>query len=63
MTDWPEGYLRSFKGVLLMITHDRYFLDSVVNWIVELDSGKFYSYQGGYQEFLKLKAERLYMYG
>ena len=61
MIDWLEGYLRSFKGALLMITHDRYFLDSVVNRIVELDGGKFYSYQGGYQEFLRLKAERLDM--
>lgn len=61
MADWLEGYLRSFKGALLMITHDRYFLDSVADRIVELDNGKFYSYQGGYQEFLKLKAERINM--
>ncbi|MDC7287087.1 ABC-F family ATP-binding cassette domain-containing protein [Blautia schinkii] len=61
MADWLEEYLRNFKGALLMITHDRYFLDSVVNRIIELDKGKFYSYQGGYQSFLKLKAERLDM--
>ena len=61
MADWLEEYLRNFKGALLMITHDRYFLDSVVKRIVELDKGKFYSYQGGYQSFLTLKAERMDM--
>lgn len=61
MADWLEEYLKNFKGTLLMITHDRYFLDSVVDRIVELDKGKFYSYQGGYQSFLKLKAERMDM--
>lgn len=59
MADWLEKYLRTFKKTLLLITHDRYFLDSVVERIVELDQGKFYSYQGGYQDYLKLKAERL----
>ena len=44
-----------------MITHDRYFLDSVTNRIVELDKGKLYSYQGGYEKYLELKAERLSM--
>lgn len=61
MTEWLEEYLRNFKGALLMITHDRYFLDSVVNRIVELDRGKFYSYQGGYKAFLESKAERMDM--
>lgn len=61
MADWLEEYLKNFKGTLLMITHDRYFLDSVVNRIVELDRGQFYSYQGGYQAFLQLKAERMDM--
>lgn len=59
MTDWLEEYLRGYRGAVLMITHDRYFLDSVVKRIVELDRGKFYSYQGGYQTFLQLKAERM----
>lgn len=59
MTDWLEVYLRGYRGAVLMITHDRYFLDSVVKRIVELDRGKFYSYQGGYQTFLQLKAERM----
>lgn len=61
MADWLENYLKAFKGALLMITHDRYFLDSVVNRIVELDKGKFYSYQTNYQGFVKLKAERMDM--
>ena len=61
MADWLEEYLKKFKGALLMITHDRYFLDSVTNRIVELDKGKLYSYQTNYQGFIKLKAERLEM--
>ena len=51
MADWLEDYLKNFRGALLMITHDRYFLDSVVNRIVELDQGKLYGYQGGYEAF------------
>ena len=61
MADWLGDYLKNFRGALLMITHDRYFLDSVVNRIVELDQGKLYGYQGGYEAFLRLKAERLEM--
>ncbi len=61
MADWLEDYLRRFKGALLMVTHDRYFLDSVTNRIVELDKGKLYSYQANYEGYLKLKAERLDM--
>lgn len=61
MADWLEDYLKKFRGALLMITHDRYFLDSVTNRIVELDKGKLYSYQSNYEGFLKLKAERLDM--
>ncbi len=61
MADWLEDYLKKFRGSLLMITHDRYFLDSVTNRIVELDKGKIYSYQANYEGFLKLKAERLDM--
>ncbi len=59
MADWLEDYLKRFKGALLMITHDRYFLDSVTSRIVELDKGKLYSYQTNYAGFLKLKAERM----
>ncbi|HEY0829238.1 MAG TPA: ATP-binding cassette domain-containing protein [Bacilli bacterium] len=56
--DWLEQYLRKRKGALLMITHDRYFLDRVVNRILELDRGKLYSYSGNYSKFLEIKAER-----
>ena len=61
MADWLEEYLKKFRGALLMITHDRYFLDSVANRIVELDQGKLYSYQANYEGFLELKAERMAM--
>ena len=61
MADWLEEYLKNFRGALLMITHDRYFLDSVTNRIVELDQGKLYSYQANYAGFLELKAERMAM--
>ena len=61
MADWLEEYLKRFKGALLMITHDRYFLDSVTNRIVELDNGKLYSYQANYEGFLELKAGRMDM--
>lgn len=58
MADWLEEYLKKFRGALLMITHDRYFLDSVTNRIVELDKGKLYSYDANYEGYLELKAER-----
>lgn len=61
MSRWLEEYLIKFRGAIIMITHDRYFLDSVTNRIVELDQGKLYSYQTNYQGYLKLKAERLDM--
>jgi ATP-binding cassette subfamily F protein uup len=56
--DWLEKYLNNRKGALLMVTHDRYFLDRVVNRIIELDNGRLYSYQANYSRFLELKAER-----
>lgn len=56
--DWLEQYLNKRKGALLMITHDRYFLDRVVNEIIELDSGNLYLYKGNYSIFLEKKAER-----
>ncbi|WP_371381506.1 ABC-F family ATP-binding cassette domain-containing protein [Sporomusa aerivorans] len=55
---WLEEYLARRKGALLMITHDRYFLDRVTNRIIELDKGKLYTYTGNYSSFLELKAER-----
>lgn len=61
MSEWLEDYLKRFRGAILMITHDRYFLDSVTNRIVELDRGKLYSYQANYEGFLELKAGRMDM--
>lgn len=56
--DWLEKYLEKRKGALLMVTHDRYFLDRVANRIIEIDGGKIYSYQANYTKYLELKAER-----
>jgi ATP-binding cassette subfamily F protein uup len=56
--DWLEKYLNTRKGALLMVTHDRYFLERVANRIIELDHGKLYSYQANYSKFLEMKAER-----
>ncbi|KGK81114.1 ABC-F family ATP-binding cassette domain-containing protein [Clostridium sp. HMP27] len=56
--DWLEQYLNKRKGALLMITHDRYFLDRVANEIIELDGGKLYTYEGNYSAFLQKKIER-----
>lgn len=61
MADWLEEHLKKFRGAILMVTHDRYFLDSVSNRIVELDKGKLYSYEANYEGYLKLKTERLDM--
>lgn len=58
MAGWLEEYLKKFRGALIMVTHDRYFLDSVTGRIVEIDRGKIYSYQANYSGFLELKAER-----
>ena len=57
--EWLEEYLNSRKGALIMITHDRYFLDRVSNRIVELDRGKLYTYEGNYTAFLEKKMERI----
>ncbi|ERJ13180.1 ABC-F family ATP-binding cassette domain-containing protein [Haloplasma contractile] len=56
--DWLEHYLNKRTGALLMITHDRYFLDRITNEIIELDGGNLYQYQGNYSYFLEKKAER-----
>lgn len=58
MADWLEDYLKKWRGALIMVTHDRYFLDSVTNRIVEIDKGSIYSYQTNYSGFLELKAQR-----
>lgn len=59
--NWLEEYLNSRKGSLLMITHDRYFLDRVTNRILELDQGRLFSYEGNYSVFLEKKMERMEM--
>ena len=56
--DWLEKYLNKRKGSLLMVTHDRYFLERVANRIIELDDGKLYSYQANYSKYLEMKVER-----
>ncbi|MBR1700621.1 MAG: ABC-F family ATP-binding cassette domain-containing protein [Lachnospiraceae bacterium] len=58
MSEWLEEYLRAFRKTLVMVTHDRYFLDSVCRRIVEIDKGHIYSYDANYSGFLSLKAQR-----
>ena len=58
MADWLEEFLKKWRGALIMVTHDRYFLDSVTNRIIEIDKGKIYSYETNYSGFLQLKADR-----
>ena len=58
MVVWLEQYIKAFKGELLMVTHDRYFLDNVTNKIVEIDHAALYSYESNYSGFLELKTER-----
>ena len=59
MIEWLEEYLQHFRGALLMITHDRYFLDEVTNQILEIDQGSAYRYEANYSGFLELKQQRL----
>ena len=56
---WLENHLKEYAGAVLMITHDRYFLDNVVGWILELDRGSYYPYEGHYSTYLEKKAKRL----
>jgi ATP-binding cassette ChvD family protein len=56
---WLENHLKEYAGAVLMITHDRYFLDNVVGWILELDRGKYFPYEGNYTTYLEAKAKRL----
>ena len=58
MAQWLEDYLADFRGAIIMVTHDRYFLDSIATRIVEIERGRLYSYSGNYAEYLMLKAER-----
>ena len=61
MVTWLEDWLRRFRGGLVMVTHDRYFLQRVVNHITELDRGKLYHYEANYEKYLELKAARMEM--
>ncbi len=54
--EWLQSYLNSFRGAILLITHDRYFLDRVTNRIIELDRGELYTYDGNYSYYLEKKA-------
>ncbi|MDO4620797.1 MAG: ABC-F family ATP-binding cassette domain-containing protein [Lachnospiraceae bacterium] len=59
MSGWLEDFLRSYRGAILMVTHDRYFLDAVTNQILEIDRGKAYRYHANYSGYLELRAERM----
>jgi energy-dependent translational throttle protein EttA len=56
---WLEKHLIDYPGNVILVTHDRYFLDNVVNWILELDRGRYYVYEGNYSVYLEKKAKRL----
>ena len=58
MIEWLEDYLKKYKGVIIMVTHDRYFLDKVTNRILEISRGNLYSYEANYTKFLEMKAQR-----
>ena len=60
---WLERHLADYKGAILAVTHDRYFLDNVAEWILELDRGRAYPYEGNYSTYLEKKAERLTLQG
>ena len=60
---WLEGHLRNYPGAILIVTHDRYFLDNVTSWILELDHGKGIPYEGNYSSWLKQKQKRLLQEG
>ena len=60
---WLEQHLAEYKGAILAVTHDRYFLDNVAEWILELDRGRAYPYEGNYSTYLEKKAERLEVAG
>ncbi|MEU6785219.1 energy-dependent translational throttle protein EttA [Nonomuraea angiospora] len=60
---WLEQHLEKYAGTVLAVTHDRYFLDNVANWILELDRGRAYAYEGNYSTYLEAKAQRLKVEG
>ena len=57
--EWLEGFLKDYRGACVFVTHDRYFLDRVSDRIAELASGRFFSHEGGYSDYLAAKAERM----
>ena len=59
MVGWLEDYLRGWKGALVMVTHDRYFLERIVTKLVEVEGGRLYTYEGNYDKYLERKAARL----
>jgi ATP-binding cassette ChvD family protein len=61
--NWLEGHLKSYPGAVLAVTHDRYFLDNVAQWILEIDRGKTHPYEGNYSTYLETKASRLQVEG
>ncbi|TPG43270.1 energy-dependent translational throttle protein EttA [Sphingomonas koreensis] len=56
---WLENYLKEYTGNVILVTHDRYFLDNVVNWVLELDRGRYYTYESNYSGYLEKKGKRL----
>ena len=56
---WLQRFLKEYKGSVILVTHDRYFLDEVVEWILELDRGSGYPFKGNYSEWLRQKQKRL----
>ncbi len=56
---WLQGHLQQYPGAVILVTHDRYFLDNIVDWILELDSGKAFPFKGNYSEWLESKEKRL----
>jgi ATP-binding cassette ChvD family protein len=56
---WLENYLKEYVGNVILVTHDRYFLDNVVNWVLELDRGRYYTYESNYSGYLEKKGKRL----
>ncbi|MEO7588777.1 MAG: energy-dependent translational throttle protein EttA, partial [Arachnia sp.] len=61
--NWLEGHLKSYKGAVLAVTHDRYFLDNVAEWICEVDRGRLHGYEGNYSKYLETKRSRLQVEG
>ncbi|MBA8796115.1 ATP-binding cassette ChvD family protein [Friedmanniella endophytica] len=61
--NWLEGHLKSYPGAVLAVTHDRYFLDNVAEWILEIDRGRTYPYEGNYSTYLDTKRSRLQLEG